>query len=138
MTAAAPTAETAKGNGQKEEIGAQRQQAAAALKAEPKPKPRPRQKQTEFDVSHIEYIVLTPALDTSAKGTVRKDRSGGRTAGAARTDRFTNSRMYRTGSDRVTIQTAQGEEIVLRLSVFERMLARAKELSVTKEIPNFR
>src|SRR3954463_3110264 len=100
------------------------------------PARKPKQK-PDFEVSHIEYIMFTPALDTTAKGTARRDGKGTRSAGAARTDRFTNSRMFRTANDRLTIQTPQGEEIVLKISVLEQMLARCKELQVTKEIPAF-
>lgn len=98
----------------------------------PAPKPKP-----DFEVSHIEYIMFTPALDTTAKGTARRDGKGTSRAGASRTDRFANSRMFRTANDRLTIQTPQGEEIILKISVLEQMVARAKELQVTKEIPAF-
>lgn len=114
--------------------------AASNGKTEPKktePKKRVQKPKPSFDVAHVEYIILSPALDTRDKGTVRKGKGGSSSSGMARTERFVDSRVYRTGADKMTIQTPQGEEIVFNIAAMEQMISACKDLQVTKEIPNF-
>jgi hypothetical protein len=85
---------------------------------------------------HIEYFTLDSAL-VRGGGTVTRDRLAGATVRRARTDRLRDARVYRTGADRLTIQQADGDELVLSISRLIRICERARDLAVTSEIPSF-